>query len=98
MPVMFTTLMVREAQQRGGALLKPETCYSGKKKALPGMPRDSSEWVFTKIIGFPGFDQTASKHRWTQTVCGRVVYHIAILANWINGRARGHHCGNVADF
>ena len=32
------------------------TCYSGKnKKPLPGMPRDSSEWVFTKINGFPGF-------------------------------------------
>ena len=27
----------------------------GKKWSLPGMPRDSSEWVFTQIGGFPGF-------------------------------------------
>ena len=29
-------------------------CYSGEKRPLPGMRRDSSEWVFTKIHGFPG--------------------------------------------
>ncbi len=33
------------------------TCCSEtkKRKALTGMPRGSSEWVFTKIHGFPGF-------------------------------------------
>ena len=32
------------------------TCFLKKqKRPLPGMPRDSFEWVFYKIHGFPGF-------------------------------------------